>query len=38
MLAAIHDMKDKLWAAADELRANSRLNASEHSIPVRHLR
>jgi type I restriction enzyme M protein len=30
----IHDIQDKLWAAADELRANSRLKASEYSIPV----
>jgi type I restriction enzyme M protein len=30
----IQDIETKLWAAADELRANSRLKASEYSIPV----
>ena len=30
----VHDIETKLWAAADELRANSRLKASEYSIPV----
>ncbi len=30
----IHDITDRLWTAADELRANSRLKASEYSVPV----
>jgi type I restriction enzyme M protein len=29
-----NDLERRLWAAADELRANSRLKASEYSIPV----
>jgi type I restriction enzyme M protein len=29
-----NDIERRLWAAADELRANSRLKASEYSIPV----
>jgi type I restriction enzyme M protein len=28
------DLEKKLWTAADELRANSRLRASEYSVPV----
>ena len=28
------DIEKRLWDAADELRANSRLRASEYSIPV----
>ena len=28
------DVENRLWSAADELRANSRLKASEYSIPV----
>ncbi len=30
----IADLEDRLWSAADELRANSRLRASEYSTPV----
>src|SRR5439155_27064542 len=30
----IHDITNRLWSAADELRANSRLKASEYSVPV----
>ena len=29
----INEIENKLWAAADELRANSRLGASESSVP-----
>jgi len=28
------DLENRLWAAADELRANSKLRASEYSVPV----
>ena len=30
----IHQIEDRLWSAADELRANSGLRESEYSIPV----
>src|SRR6266540_3308816 len=30
----INDITNRLWTAADELRANSRLKASEYSVPV----
>src|SRR6266496_240351 len=30
----IQEIENRLWAAADELRANSGLKASEYSIPV----
>jgi type I restriction enzyme M protein len=30
----IHDIETRLWDAADELRANSNLKASEYSLPV----
>jgi type I restriction enzyme M protein len=30
----IHAIADRLWATADELRANSHLKASEYSVPV----
>src|SRR5665213_332693 len=30
----IYDIADRLWATADELRANSHLKAAEYSIPV----
>lgn len=30
----IHEIKDRLWEAADELRANSKLRSSEYSPPV----
>jgi len=29
-----NDIESRLWAAADELRANSRLKSSEYSVPV----
>jgi len=29
-----NDLENRLWGAADELRANSKLKASEYSIPV----
>ncbi|MCP4659996.1 MAG: SAM-dependent DNA methyltransferase, partial [bacterium] len=29
-----NDLEKRLWAAADELRANSKLKASEYSVPV----
>jgi type I restriction enzyme M protein len=28
------DLEKRLWSAADELRANSKLKASEYSVPV----
>ncbi len=28
------DIEKKLWSAADELRANSKLKSSEYSVPV----
>jgi type I restriction enzyme M protein len=34
MTATNGDIERRLWAAADELRANSRLKASEYSMPV----
>src|SRR5664279_3566241 len=30
----IHDVADRLWETADELRANSHLKAGEYSLPV----
>src|ERR1700679_711281 len=30
----IHEIADRLWEAADELRANSHLKAGEYSIPA----
>ena len=30
----IYDIADRLWATADELRANSHLKSSEYSMPV----
>jgi type I restriction enzyme M protein len=30
----ITDIEKRLWEAADELRANSKLKASEYSVPV----
>jgi len=30
----IHDIENRLWASADELRANSGLKESEYSIPM----
>ena len=29
-----NDIEKRLWDAADELRANSKLKASEYSVPV----
>jgi type I restriction enzyme M protein len=34
MATQINDIEKRLWAAADELRANSKLKASEFSVPV----
>lgn len=34
MPANITEIEDKLWESADELRANTRLRASEYSVPV----
>ena len=34
MPANTTEIEKRLWAAADELRANSRLKASEYSVPV----
>jgi type I restriction enzyme M protein len=34
MAANNNEFEKKLWAAADELRANSKLNSSEYSTPV----
>jgi hypothetical protein len=34
MPANVTDIEKRLWASADELRANSRLRASEYSVPV----
>ena len=34
MNANLADIENRLWSAADELRANSRLKASEYSTPV----
>lgn len=31
---SIHDLEKRLWSAADELRANSKLRAHEYSVPV----
>ena len=33
-MATNNDIEKRLWAAADELRANSRLRPSEFSVPV----
>jgi type I restriction enzyme M protein len=30
----LKDLEDRLWEAADQLRANSHLKSSEYSIPV----
>ncbi len=29
-----NNIESRLWAAADELRANSKLRSSEYSVPV----
>jgi type I restriction enzyme M protein len=34
MPANVTDIEKRLWASADELRANSRLRASEYSAPM----
>ena len=33
-MSPVHDLETRLWAAADELRANSKLKSSEYSTPV----
>jgi type I restriction enzyme M protein len=30
----VTDLNNRLWAAADQLRANSKLKSSEYAIPV----
>ena len=30
----LNELERRLWSAADELRANSKLKSSEYSIPV----
>ena len=34
MPANTTELEKRLWGAADELRANSKLKSSEHSVPV----
>ncbi len=34
MATRIQDIEQRLWQAADELRANSRLSSQEYSVPV----
>jgi type I restriction enzyme M protein len=34
MLLDYSDLKNRLWRAADELRANSRLRSHEYSVPI----
>lgn len=34
MTTRIQDIEQRLWQAADELRANSRLSSQEYSVPV----
>ena len=34
MPANINEIEKRLWSAADELRANSKLKSSEYSVPV----
>ena len=34
MKVDIHEIQDRLWEVADELRANSHLKSSEYSVPV----
>lgn len=34
MPATIGELEKRLWASADELRANSRLRAADYSVPV----
>ena len=34
MPATLTEIEKKLWASADELRANSKLRSSEYSTPV----
>ncbi|MEJ2599430.1 MAG: type I restriction-modification system subunit M N-terminal domain-containing protein [Anaerolineales bacterium] len=31
---SLNDFENRLWTAADELRANSKMRASEYSTPV----
>lgn len=34
MAVSVNDLNNRLWEAADQLRANSKLKASEYSVPV----
>jgi len=34
MPASLNEIEKRLWASADELRANSKLKSSEYSVPV----
>ena len=34
MATNFHELADRLWTAADKLRANTPLRASEYSVPV----
>ena len=34
MVANNSEIEKRLWSAADELRANSRLKSSEYAVPV----
>src|SRR5947209_8002915 len=34
MPTSINEIEKRLWASADELRANSKLKSSEYSVPV----
>jgi hypothetical protein len=34
MVANYNEIEKRLWHAADELRANSKLRASQYSVPV----
>ena len=34
MPSNLKDLEDRLWDAADQLRANSNLKSSEYSVPV----
>ncbi|CAN5298980.1 hypothetical protein BH20GEM2_BH20GEM2_18740 [soil metagenome] len=33
MTANVTDLNSRLWAAADQLRANSKLKSSEYAVP-----
>jgi type I restriction enzyme M protein len=34
MAVNVTELNNQLWAAADQLRANSKLNSSEYAVPV----